>query len=110
MTARKRAFGVWEGEKSVGEGPPTADALVARNHTRERKEEERKKRSTDTATYLVLLVRSVNGSRRGPPTAPVEMAAFEPWMLTMPTKRGVSFVLVRARASVAVRYRWHGRC
>jgi len=43
MAARKRASGVWEGEKSVGEGPPTADALVARN-TRERKEEEEGKK------------------------------------------------------------------
>jgi hypothetical protein len=40
MMARKRASYVWEGEKSVDENPPTADALVARNHTRERKEEE----------------------------------------------------------------------
>ena len=107
MTARKWASGVWEGEKRVGEGPPTADALVER-----KKGDEGMKGycSTDAATYLVLVVRSVDGYRHGPPPAPVEMMAFEPCMLTTPTERGVSFVLVRSRASVAVRYRWHRRC
>src|SRR5258708_31726153 len=104
MTARKRAFGVWEGEKSVGEGPPTADALVARNHTRERKEEQRKKSSTDTATYQILLVRSVNCSRRGPPTAPVEIGAFEPWILPKPTNGVVSCSTRMSRDQVVSTY------
>jgi hypothetical protein len=40
MAARKQASGVWEEGKKVGESPPIADAFTARNHTRERKEEE----------------------------------------------------------------------
>jgi hypothetical protein len=33
IAARKRAYGVWEEEKRVGESAPIADAFAARGHT-----------------------------------------------------------------------------
>jgi hypothetical protein len=47
IAARKRASGVWEEEKRVGESPPIADAFAARNHTWERKKGEEGKKGKD---------------------------------------------------------------
>jgi hypothetical protein len=114
MAARRRASGVWEEEKRVGEGVSIADAFAARDHIRERKkDEEGKKRGKGKdeegrggggapALLLtrVVVVRSVPGSRRPPAPAPAParpplpapvglVAAFESCMLTMRTERGV---------------------
>jgi hypothetical protein len=40
IAARKRASGVWQEEKRVGESPPIADVFAARDHTREQKKDD----------------------------------------------------------------------
>src|ERR1700733_8722852 len=94
IAARKRASGVWEEEKRVGESSPIADAFAARDHTREQKNDEEGRGGVTSALLLtrVVVVRSVPcccSPRRPPPAPPAEVAAFESCMLTMRTERGV---------------------
>jgi hypothetical protein len=66
MTANERTSGARKEETRVSEGPPSADAFAARDHTRERNEEERKKEGEWVAWALrltrIVIVRSITGS------------------------------------------------
>src|SRR6266852_925047 len=67
IAARKRASGVWEEEKAVGESPAVTDAFVAPDHTRERKKDEEGRGGGAALALLltcVVIIRSVPGSRR----------------------------------------------
>jgi len=70
------------------------DAFAARDQTRERKEEGKKRKDREWAARhygltRIVVVRSITGSRRAPPPARVVVVVFEPCMLTMVTEGGM---------------------